>query len=40
VLSNPSFQKAVSAIKESIQHSGGYRQAVKEIYTFKHGYTV
>ncbi|MED1203602.1 macrolide family glycosyltransferase [Heyndrickxia acidicola] len=40
VLSDLSFQKAVSAIKESIQHSCGYRQAVKEIFTFKHGYTV
>ncbi|UQD51995.1 glycosyl transferase family 1 [Bacillus methanolicus] len=35
VLNTPSFHKAVSNIKESFQKSGGYHQAVDEIFEFK-----
>jgi len=35
VLNDPSFHKAVSNIRESIQKSGGYHQAVNEIFEFK-----
>ncbi|WP_223594731.1 macrolide family glycosyltransferase [Neobacillus bataviensis] len=35
VLNDPSFQKAVSSIRESIQKAGGYQQAVEEIFEFK-----
>ncbi|WP_372009139.1 macrolide family glycosyltransferase [Paenibacillus chitinolyticus] len=35
VLSLPSFQKAVAHIGESFRKSGGYRQAVDEIFEFK-----
>ncbi|MEH7332073.1 macrolide family glycosyltransferase [Neobacillus drentensis] len=34
VLNDPSFQKAVSTIRESIQKAGGYQQAVEEIFEF------
>lgn len=35
ILNNPSFLKAVGHISESFQKSGGYRQAVDEIFEFK-----
>ncbi|KAB2336284.1 glycosyl transferase family 1 [Cytobacillus depressus] len=35
VLSNKSFHKAVTKMKESFQETGGYRQAVDEIFAFK-----
>ncbi|MGC4378495.1 macrolide family glycosyltransferase [Fictibacillus sp. Mic-4] len=35
VLSDPSFHKAAATIKESFQKSGGYRQAVDEIFKFR-----
>ena len=35
VLNDPSFQKAVSNIRESMQQSGGYHKAVDEIFEFK-----
>jgi len=35
VLNDPSFHKVVSNIRESIQKSGGYHQAVNEIFEFK-----
>ena len=35
VLNDPSFHKAVSNIRESFQKSGGYHQAVDEIFEFK-----
>lgn len=35
VLNDPSFLKAVGHISESFQKSGGYRQAVVEIFEFK-----
>ncbi|EKN71733.1 macrolide glycosyltransferase [Neobacillus bataviensis LMG 21833] len=40
VLNNPSFQKAVSNIRESFQKSGGYHQAVDEIFKFKSKYDI
>ncbi|MGG2016619.1 macrolide family glycosyltransferase [Bacillus sp. S10(2024)] len=38
VLHNPSFLKEVGNISESFQKSGGYRQAVDEIFEFKRKY--
>ncbi|ULL16988.1 glycosyl transferase family 1 [Paenibacillus sp. H1-7] len=35
VLSHPSFKNAAAAISESLRKSGGYQQAVDEIFTFK-----
>ena len=35
VLNDPSFHKAVANIRESFQKSGGYHQAVDEIFEFK-----
>ncbi|WP_026565383.1 macrolide family glycosyltransferase [Bacillus sp. UNC41MFS5] len=35
VLNDPSYQKAVSNVRESMQQSGGYHQAVDEIFEFK-----
>jgi MGT family glycosyltransferase len=40
VLNDPSFHKAVSNIRESIQKSGGYHQAVDEIFEFKSQYDI
>ena len=40
VLRDPSFHKAVADIKESFQKSGGYQQAVDEIFKFKHEYGI
>ena len=40
VLDDPSFHKAVSTIRESIQKSGGYYQAVNEIFEFKTQYDI
>lgn len=40
VLSQPSFHKAVANIKESFQQSGGYQQAVDEIFAFKSQYGI
>ncbi|MBS4190520.1 glycosyltransferase [Bacillus sp. FJAT-49705] len=40
VLNNPSFHKAVSNIRESFQKSGGYHQAVDEIFEFKSKYDI
>ncbi len=40
VLNKPSFYKAVSNIKESFQESGGYHQAVDEIFEFKSQYNI
>ncbi|MBT2730741.1 glycosyltransferase [Bacillus sp. ISL-75] len=40
VLNNPSFHKAVSNIRESFQKSGGYHQAVDEIFEFKSQYDI
>lgn len=40
VLNTPSFHKAVSNIKESFQKSGGYHQAVDEIFEFKSTYNI
>lgn len=40
VLNDPSFHKAVSTIKESIQKSGGYHQAVDDIFEFKSQYEI
>ncbi|MEH7086933.1 macrolide family glycosyltransferase [Neobacillus drentensis] len=34
-LNDPSFQKAVLNIRESMQQSGGYHQAVDEVFEFK-----
>ncbi|WP_240417285.1 macrolide family glycosyltransferase [Paenibacillus periandrae] len=38
VLNHPSFNEAASKIKESFQRSGGYHQAVDEIFDFKSQY--
>lgn len=35
ILSNPSFNQTVATIRESFRKSGGYRQAVAEIFEFK-----
>lgn len=40
VLNDPSFHKAVSSIRESFQKSGGYHQAVDEIFEFKSQYAI
>jgi len=40
VLNDPSFLKAVGHISESFQKSGGYRQAVDEIFEFKSQYDI
>ncbi|MFL6516609.1 MAG: macrolide family glycosyltransferase [Bacillus sp. (in: firmicutes)] len=40
VLKQPSFHKAVANIRESFQKSGGYRQAVDEIFEFKSQYDI
>ncbi|MFJ7724976.1 macrolide family glycosyltransferase [Neobacillus sp. NPDC097160] len=40
VLNTPSFRKAVSNIMESFKKSGGYHQAVEEIFEFKSKYEI
>ncbi|NHM33921.1 macrolide family glycosyltransferase [Neobacillus terrae] len=40
VLNHPSFHKAVANIRESFQKSGGYHQAVDEIFEFKSQYDI
>ncbi|MDM5294654.1 glycosyltransferase [Peribacillus simplex] len=40
LLNQPSFHKAVSNISESFQKSGGYHQAVDEIFKFKSQYDI
>jgi MGT family glycosyltransferase len=40
VLENPSFQKAVATIRDSLQKAGGYHKAVDEIFTFKSQYGI
>ncbi|QDY82699.1 glycosyl transferase family 1 [Paenibacillus polymyxa] len=40
VLSLPSFEKAVAHIRESLRRTGGYHQAVDEIFTFKSQYHI
>ncbi|MGG4220199.1 macrolide family glycosyltransferase [Paenibacillus jamilae] len=40
VLSLPSFKKAVAQIRESFRQTGGYRQAVDEIFSFKNQYHI
>jgi UDP:flavonoid glycosyltransferase YjiC (YdhE family) len=40
VLNHHSFLKAVNIISESFQKTGGYRQAVDEIYQFKRQYDI
>ena len=40
VLNHPSFHKAVVNIRESFQKSGGYHQAVDEIFEFKSQYDI
>lgn len=40
VLNDPSFLKAVGHMNESFQKSGGYRQAVDEIFNFKSQYDI
>ncbi|SNS90755.1 glycosyltransferase, MGT family [Bacillus sp. OK838] len=40
LLNHPSFHKAVSNISESFQKSGGYHQAVDEIFQFKSQYDI
>ncbi len=40
VSSRPSFKKAAATIGESFRQSGGYRQAVDEIFNFKSQYRV
>jgi MGT family glycosyltransferase len=40
VLNDPSFHKAVANIRESFQKSGGYQQAVDEIFDFKSQYDI
>lgn len=40
VLNNPSFHKAVANIRESLQKSGGYHQAIDEIFEFKRKYDI
>ncbi|WP_066070324.1 macrolide family glycosyltransferase [Neobacillus soli] len=40
VLNDPSFHKAVANIRDSFQESGGYHQAVDEIFKFKIQYDI
>ncbi|AGK54606.1 macrolide family glycosyltransferase [Bacillus sp. 1NLA3E] len=40
VMNHPSFHKAVANIRESFQKSGGYHQAVDEIFEFKRQYDI
>lgn len=40
VLNEPSFHEAASTIRESIQKSGGYHQAVDEIFAFNRKYVI
>ena len=40
VLNSPSIHKAVSNIRESFQKSGGYHQAIDEIFEFKSKYDI
>jgi UDP:flavonoid glycosyltransferase YjiC (YdhE family) len=40
VLNHPYFLKAVANIKESFQKSGGYYQAVDDIFEFKSQYDI
>jgi UDP:flavonoid glycosyltransferase YjiC (YdhE family) len=40
VLNDPTFLKTVSNLKESFQESGGYHQAVDEIFEFKRQYGI
>ncbi|MEH7118127.1 macrolide family glycosyltransferase [Neobacillus vireti] len=40
VLSEPSFHLAAAKMKESFQKSGGYQQAVDEIFEFKRQYNI
>ncbi|SIR88214.1 glycosyltransferase, MGT family [Peribacillus simplex] len=40
VLNDPSFHKTVSNLRESFQKSGGYHQAVDEIFEFKSQYDI
>ncbi|MCM3118230.1 glycosyl transferase family 1 [Neobacillus sp. MER 74] len=40
VLNDPSFLKGASTIRESIQKSGGYHQAVDEIFAFNRKYVI
>lgn len=40
VLNHPSFHKAVVNMRESFQKSGGYHQAVDEIFKFKSNYDI
>ncbi|MDC0705918.1 MULTISPECIES: macrolide family glycosyltransferase [Priestia] len=40
VLGHPSFHKALTDIRKSFQKSGGYQQAVDEIFTFKRQYNI
>ncbi|MGG1679264.1 macrolide family glycosyltransferase [Neobacillus sp. NRS-1170] len=40
VFNDPSFHRAVSNIRESIQKAGGYQQAVDEIFEFKREYDI
>lgn len=40
VLGHPSFHKVVANIRESFQKSGGYQQAVDEIFKFKSKYDI
>lgn len=40
VLNHPSFHQAVANIRESFQKSGGYHQAVDEIFRFKSQYGI
>ncbi|KQL43959.1 glycosyl transferase family 1 [Brevibacillus choshinensis] len=40
VLNHPTFHKAVANIRESFQRSGGYHQAVDEIFEFKSQYHI
>lgn len=38
VLSNPSYKEAALNLKESLRKSGGYKQAVDEIFKFTDRY--
>ncbi|MBL4952790.1 glycosyltransferase [Neobacillus sp. YIM B02564] len=40
VLSQPSFHQAAAKMKESLRKSGGYQQAVNEIFEFKRQYNI
>lgn len=40
VLNHPSFYKAAASMRKSFQKSGGYYQAVDEIYEFKNQYNI